>query len=345
MANRQTRQSFYNTNPATFLDWRARNHSFTGLAGFREASVTFSARSSRAPERRDGERELLRPARRERGAGTHLHSGRRGARRGSRRGDQRRPLAHAVCGAARHRRPGGALRRRELHDCRRRAAARRLPGQGAGVDTSALVGARRSAPAAEPESVRRSEPRLLLRHWPAEARCHGSGGGCRHGRGLARAHSRLPEFLRQRGRGDHDGARGSRRRSAIDHVAAVRRGRPPAADRGGERLGPADRPRNRAAAGDGGSDRARRDARTHRRTAPHRERAARGGRRRRRRAARDVGGRRARALQPDGPDGRGRRHRRQNGAGLRARNLRARRRAVRPRAGAAAERAQRAATI
>jgi putative ABC transport system permease protein len=42
MANRQTRQSFNNTNPATFLDWRARNRSFTGLAGFREASLTFS---------------------------------------------------------------------------------------------------------------------------------------------------------------------------------------------------------------------------------------------------------------------------------------------------------------
>jgi putative ABC transport system permease protein len=42
MANRQTRQSLYNTNPATFLDWRAHNHSFTALAGFREASVTLS---------------------------------------------------------------------------------------------------------------------------------------------------------------------------------------------------------------------------------------------------------------------------------------------------------------
>ena len=41
-SNRQTGQSFNNTNPATFLDWRVRNHSFVGLAGFRESSVTLS---------------------------------------------------------------------------------------------------------------------------------------------------------------------------------------------------------------------------------------------------------------------------------------------------------------
>src|SRR5882672_8216669 len=48
-SNRQTGQSFNNTNPATFLDWRVRNHSFTALAGFRESSVTLS--SGDHPER------------------------------------------------------------------------------------------------------------------------------------------------------------------------------------------------------------------------------------------------------------------------------------------------------
>jgi putative ABC transport system permease protein len=52
LANRQTRQSFHNTTPATFLDWRIRNHSFTGLAGFRESSVTLS--SGDRPERLSG---------------------------------------------------------------------------------------------------------------------------------------------------------------------------------------------------------------------------------------------------------------------------------------------------
>src|SRR5262249_34467001 len=31
-ANRQTRQASNNAQPANFLDWRVRNHSFTGLA-------------------------------------------------------------------------------------------------------------------------------------------------------------------------------------------------------------------------------------------------------------------------------------------------------------------------
>jgi len=47
--NRQTRQSFNNANAANFLDWRARNRSFTGMAGFREAGVTLT--SGDHPER------------------------------------------------------------------------------------------------------------------------------------------------------------------------------------------------------------------------------------------------------------------------------------------------------
>jgi putative ABC transport system permease protein len=42
-ANRQTRQSYGNATPANFLDWRERNHSFVGIAGFRDSSVTLSA--------------------------------------------------------------------------------------------------------------------------------------------------------------------------------------------------------------------------------------------------------------------------------------------------------------
>jgi len=49
VSNRQTRQSSNNAMPATFLDWRARNHSFTGLAAFREVNVTLS--SGDRPER------------------------------------------------------------------------------------------------------------------------------------------------------------------------------------------------------------------------------------------------------------------------------------------------------
>ena len=38
-ANKQTRQPAGGASPANFLDWRVRNHSFTKMAGFREASV------------------------------------------------------------------------------------------------------------------------------------------------------------------------------------------------------------------------------------------------------------------------------------------------------------------
>jgi putative ABC transport system permease protein len=41
--NRQTRQSNGDASPANFLDWRARNHSFTAMAAFRQARFTFSA--------------------------------------------------------------------------------------------------------------------------------------------------------------------------------------------------------------------------------------------------------------------------------------------------------------
>jgi putative ABC transport system permease protein len=49
-SNRQTRQSNGDATPANFLDWRVRNHSFTGMAAYREASVTLS--SADHPERR-----------------------------------------------------------------------------------------------------------------------------------------------------------------------------------------------------------------------------------------------------------------------------------------------------
>jgi putative ABC transport system permease protein len=48
--NRQTRQAFGHAAPANFLDWRARNHSFTGLSGFESSSLTLSAGDH--PERR-----------------------------------------------------------------------------------------------------------------------------------------------------------------------------------------------------------------------------------------------------------------------------------------------------
>ena len=48
--NRQTRQSFGHAAPANFLDWRARNHSFTGIAGFENANITLSTGDH--PERR-----------------------------------------------------------------------------------------------------------------------------------------------------------------------------------------------------------------------------------------------------------------------------------------------------
>lgn len=48
-SNRQTRQSSNNATAGTFLDWRARNHSFVGLAGFRETNLTLS--SGDRPER------------------------------------------------------------------------------------------------------------------------------------------------------------------------------------------------------------------------------------------------------------------------------------------------------
>ena len=40
--NRQTKQSNGDTSPANFLDWRVRQHSFSGLAAFRQSRFTFS---------------------------------------------------------------------------------------------------------------------------------------------------------------------------------------------------------------------------------------------------------------------------------------------------------------
>jgi putative ABC transport system permease protein len=48
-ANRQTRQNTGNASPANFLDWRKRNHSFTGLAAYRDAGFTLA--SADRPER------------------------------------------------------------------------------------------------------------------------------------------------------------------------------------------------------------------------------------------------------------------------------------------------------
>src|SRR5882762_5493525 len=40
--NRQTKQNNGDATPANFLDWRARQHSFTGMAAFRQATFTLS---------------------------------------------------------------------------------------------------------------------------------------------------------------------------------------------------------------------------------------------------------------------------------------------------------------
>src|SRR5450631_1728465 len=45
-ANRQTRQSNGDTSPANFLDWRARNHSCSAMAAFRQARFAFSGANS-----------------------------------------------------------------------------------------------------------------------------------------------------------------------------------------------------------------------------------------------------------------------------------------------------------
>jgi len=51
-ANRQTRQSNGDASPANFLDWRARQQSFTAMAAFRQAAFTMS--TSDRPERVTG---------------------------------------------------------------------------------------------------------------------------------------------------------------------------------------------------------------------------------------------------------------------------------------------------
>jgi len=50
--NRQTRQWLVDATPASFLDWRARNHSFTGMAAFRSPSLVLAGGDH--PERVDG---------------------------------------------------------------------------------------------------------------------------------------------------------------------------------------------------------------------------------------------------------------------------------------------------
>ena len=46
--NRQTKQNDFDASPANFLDWRSRNHSFTGMAAFRQA--TFALTGADRPE-------------------------------------------------------------------------------------------------------------------------------------------------------------------------------------------------------------------------------------------------------------------------------------------------------
>ena len=41
-ADRRTRQNNFDASPANFLDWRVRQHSFTGMAGFRQAGFALS---------------------------------------------------------------------------------------------------------------------------------------------------------------------------------------------------------------------------------------------------------------------------------------------------------------
>jgi predicted permease len=41
-SNRTTRQSNFDATPGNFLDWRTRNHSYSGMAGFRQASFAWS---------------------------------------------------------------------------------------------------------------------------------------------------------------------------------------------------------------------------------------------------------------------------------------------------------------
>jgi putative ABC transport system permease protein len=50
--NRQTRQVYGNAEPANFLDWRARSHSFSGMAGFESIRLTLSGAAH--PERLAG---------------------------------------------------------------------------------------------------------------------------------------------------------------------------------------------------------------------------------------------------------------------------------------------------
>src|SRR3954466_16107702 len=41
-ADRRTRQNNFDASPANFLDWRVRQHSFTGMAAFRQAAFALS---------------------------------------------------------------------------------------------------------------------------------------------------------------------------------------------------------------------------------------------------------------------------------------------------------------
>ncbi|HMB78749.1 MAG TPA: ABC transporter permease, partial [Vicinamibacterales bacterium] len=47
--NRQTKQNNFDASPANFLDWRVRQHSFTAMAAFRQA--TFGLSTAAHPER------------------------------------------------------------------------------------------------------------------------------------------------------------------------------------------------------------------------------------------------------------------------------------------------------
>ena len=171
------RQSTGDATPANFLDWRARNHSFTGMAAFREASVTLTGgRSPGASPRGDRQRQLLRRARGHAGARPHVHTPRT-------KGPAHRASA-VISDALWRERFGGrpdaigqtcALQQRAAHDRRHHAARASI------TRAKRRSGSRRTGRVPDdpllprPGSVDAAQSRVFLRARAAQAWRHDDG--------------------------------------------------------------------------------------------------------------------------------------------------------------------------
>ncbi len=341
--NRQTRQNNFDASPANFLDWRERQTTLHRDGGVPPGVVCIVRRRSPGERRRrDRQRHLLRHPRGEAG-----RSAAASPRPMARRVPSASPSSATHCGASASARRADVIGRPVRLNDEPHAIVGVMPpgieypGQGARVGAAALACPGRPA-GARRRPVDAARPRLLLGARAFATRPDDRERAGRHGHGRRVARARLPERQPEPRRDGDAAARRPGVGCPAVGAAPVRRGRPAAAHRRRQRLGPPAGARHGAAPGDGGPHRARGDARPDPLAAADRERGPRHPRRRRRHPARDVADWSAGRAEPRRPRRRRRRDDRCARAALRPRGLDTGGPVLRPRAGAPAHAPRRA---